>query len=564
MGFEWTKRPAVFSGPKDKTNSRARRRYLRIGAIALGVVVLILLLIPLFINVNSFRPKVESEASDAFGRKVTLGNLSLSLFSGSVGADNIAIAGDPVFSSSPFVTAKSLKMGVELMPLIFHRQLNVTYVTLEEPQITLLKAANGKWNFSSIGGTSKKESQTNAAKPTFSIAKLNVNDGRLTVGKVNSSAKPEVYDNVMIAVTDFSFTSQFPFKLTADLPGGGDVNLTGRAGAIAEDASRTPVDAAVKINNLNFAGLKMIAPASGIAGVVNFDGTLKSNGSQATAVGVMTGRQMKFAPRGTPAPMTITVKHAVDVDLDKQMGTIRQGDVSIGSAQAHLTGTFQLQDDTEVVNLRLNAPGMPVNEIEAALPAAGVELPSGSKLRGGTLSAELGIVGPLDKLVVTGPVRISNTELANFNLGEKLGALASFAGKAVSSPNTSIQNASLDARRSPEGLQASNINLTVPAIGVITGAGTVSPAGALSFKMLANLHGGAVGGGLTKLETATGKSGIPFAIEGTASNPKFVPEIGGVAAGLAKNGISNLTKGNVPGAGSVTKGLGGLLGHKKQ
>jgi AsmA protein len=95
-------------------------------------------------------------------------------------------------------------------------------------------------------------------------------------------------------------------------------------------------------------------------------------------------------------------------------------------------------------------------------------------------------------------VQLANSKLAGFDLGSKLGALSAFTGKAQASHDTSIQNASLNARVAPEGMQADAINLTVPAIGVITGAGTVSPAGALSFKMLANLSGG-VAGGLTKV-----------------------------------------------------------------
>ena len=85
--------------------------------------------------------------------------------------------------------------------------------------------------------------------------------------------------------------------------------------------------------------------------------------------------------------------------------------------------------------------------------------------------------GTLDKLVITGPVNLANTQLAGFDLGSKLGALSTFAGKAVSDPDTSIQNVSLSARVAPEGTKADDINLTVPAVGVITGAGTVSPAG---------------------------------------------------------------------------------------
>jgi AsmA protein len=544
------------------------KRWLRIGGIVFAILLLIVIVLPFVINVNRFRPQVESEASAALGRQVTVGNLSLSLLSGSVGADNIAIADDPAFSKSPFVAARSLKVGVEVLPLLSSK-FNVTYITLQQPQITLLKAANGKWNFSSIGGASAKKEQEpksgGSAPPPFSVAKLNIDHGKLSVGKVNSSAKPVVYDNLNITVTNFSFNSEFPFQLTAQLPGGGDANISGKAGPInPEDASKTPFQTSVKVNNLRIGALGLVDPASGIAGMASFDGTLNSDGSQAKAVGLFTGRQLKFSPKGTPGPKVVTIKHTVDLDLDKGMGTIKQGDIGIGSAQAHLTGTFQAQGDTEVVNLKLNAPSMPVDELEPMLPSLGVVVPQGSQLKGGTLSAELGIVGPIDKLVITGPVKLSNTELANFDLGSKLGALSAFAGKSASNPNTTIQNASLDARVAPEGTRADNINLNVPAIGVITGGGTVSPEGALAFKMLANLHGGMVGG-LSQIAAAgSGKGGIPFAVEGTTSNPKFIPDVGGVVGGLAKGELGNFAKGQVPGANNLTNSLGGLLGGKKK
>ena len=64
---------------------------------------------------------------------MTLENLILSILGGAVGVDNISIADDPVFSKSPFATAKSLKVGVKLIPLIFSKQLNVTEIILDEP-----------------------------------------------------------------------------------------------------------------------------------------------------------------------------------------------------------------------------------------------------------------------------------------------------------------------------------------------------------------------------------------------------------------------------------------------
>ena len=557
------------SALQNQVQALMKKRWLRFVGIAIAVVLLLLIALPFLINVNSFRPRIESEATTALGRQVTIGNLSLSILSGSVRAENIAIADDPAFGKSPFVTAKSLKVGVELMPLIFSKQINVTDITLEAPEITVLKAADGKWNFSSIGGASQQKtsepSTSGGSAPTnFSVAKLKVNRGTLLVGRAKA-AKPVIYDNVNISVKNFSFASEFPFQLTAHLPGGGDANISGEAGPInAGDAAKTPLTTTVKINNLSIGSIGIIDPASGIAGLASFDGTLKSDGKQARAVGLFTGKQLKLSPKGRPAPKTVTIKHNVNVDLEKQSGTITQGDVAIGSAQAHLTGTFQTRGQTEIVNLKLNAPNMPVDELQAMLPSVGVMLPSGSQLKGGTLSADLAIAGPMDKLVITGPVRLSNTELANFDLGSKLGALSAFAGKSASNPNTSIQNASLDARMAPEGMKADNINLNVPAIGVITGAGTVSPAGQLAFKMLAELHGGMVGGLSKVAGTTSGKSGIPFAIEGTTDSPKFIPDVGGVVGGVATGAIGNVAKGQVPGTKSVTKGLGGILGKKNK
>jgi len=546
------------------------KRILKIAAIAFAILLVILVALPLLINFNSFRPKIESELEAALGRQVTVGNLSLSILSGSVVADKIAIADDPAFGKPPFITAKSLKVGVELMPLIFSKQVNVTEIKLEEPEITLLKAANGKWNFSSIGEASTKKGpgepksgETSLAN--LSVAKLNVNNGKLIVGRANSSAKSQVYDKVTIDVKNFSFTSQFPFKLTAQLPGGGDANVSGKAGPIsAEDAAKTPFEATVKVKNMDIGASGFIDPASGLGGLANLDGTLSSNGSHAKAVGTLTGTKLKFSPKGTPAPNTVVIKHTVDVDLGQQSGTVTQGDIGIGKAVAHLTGTFQTQGNTQVLNMKLDAPDMPGDELEGMLPSLGIVLPSGSQLRGGTLSAELGIVGPLDKLVITGPVRLANTKLTGFDLGSKLGALSAFAGKAVSNPDTSIQNASLNARVAPEGTKADNINLTVSAIGVITGTGTVSPAGVLNFKMLADLKGG-VAGGLTQVAAlGSGKGGIPFAIEGTTSNPHFIPDLTGMAGGIAKGAMGDVMGGKNALTANPANAIGGLLGKKQK
>src|SRR5882672_10805079 len=135
---------------------------LRILLIAIVVIVVLLVAAPFLIPVNKFRPTIEQTASDALGRKVSVGDLSLSLISGSLTAKDLSIGDDPKFSPSPFLTAKSLSVGVEIMPLIFAKALNVTGITIDEPQVTLLKNPAGTWNYSSIAGSSKPAPQGSA------------------------------------------------------------------------------------------------------------------------------------------------------------------------------------------------------------------------------------------------------------------------------------------------------------------------------------------------------------------------------------------------------------------
>ncbi len=533
------------------------KRNLKVAGIVLLGLLVVLVALPFLINVNGFRPKIESEVTNALGRPVTLGNLSLSILTGTVGVENINIADDPAFSKSPFITAKSVKVGIELMPLIFSKQLNVTGIVLDEPQITLLKSASGTWNLSSLGGGSAKgspEPTKSGAAQAVSIAKLEIRDGKLTIGEANSTAKPQVYDNLNIQMTNFSSTSQFPFQLMLKLPGGGSADVSGKAGPInPQDAAKTPFDATMNVKDMDIAASGFVDPASGIGGSVDFSGSVNSSGSQVKTAGSLSCEKLKLSPNGSPAPKVVSVKYAVDTDRDRQAGTVTQGDVAIGKATARLTGGFQTQGETQVLNLKLSAPDMSVDELESMLPALGVVLPSGSNLKGGTLSADLAISGPLDKLVIVGPVRMSNTKLAGFDMGSKLGALSAFSGKSPSSPDTTIQTASLNARIAPEMTRADAINVTIPSLGVLTGAGTISPAGALDFSMVADLQTARSEARADRTGRGGDRGGVAFKIQGTTSNPTFVPEIGSVAGEAAKGAIQK----------SATEKTGGILGRRK-
>ena len=549
---------------------------LKIIGIVVAILLLVVIALPFLIDVNSFRPKLESALTEALGREVKVGNLSLSILSGTVSAEDLSIADDPAFSKDPFIRAKSLKVGVEVMPLIFSKTLHVTDITLDKPEIALLRDASGKWNFSSLGSKSESAKPAPASGPSstpdLSVSKLDVKDGRLSVNRANSSIKPHVYDNVDISVRDFSPKSQFPFTISANLPAGGTAKLDGKAGPInSTDVSASPIEAQINVKGLDLTASGFVDPSTGIAGVADFDGALNSDGSVLRTSGTLKAAKLKLAVKGTPATEPVTVKYATDYDLKKEGGTLTQGDVSLGKALAKITGTYQSQGESTLLNMKLNADSMPVDDLQTMLPALGIILPSGSKLQGGTLSVNVGISGPVDKLVIAGPIRLSQTKLAGFNLSSKMSAISALSGS-QSGSDTSIQNLSTDARVAPEGVRTQNINLTIPALGTVTGNGTISPGGTLDYKMNASLSGGAVTG-LTQLAGIGGGgkgSGIPFFIQGTTSDPKFVPDVKGMVGGQLKGGLGGALGGLMGGKNSTgsspspVDALGGLFGKKKK
>ena len=538
------------------------KRALKIIGIVFAVILVIAIALPFIINVDSFRPKLESTLTTTLGREVKVGNLGLSILSGSVSAEDLSIADDPAFSKDPFVRAKSLHVGVELMPLIFSKKLNVTELVLDQPEIRLIQTPGGKWNFSSLGGEKqpqKTDSSSSASMESLSVNRLAVKDGSLSMGKTNSS-RVQTYKDVDITVHNFSSKSQFPFTMTAKLPGDGDLKLDGQAGPIAQDAAETPLSADVSVKGLNLATSGFVEPSSGIAGIADFTGKLNSDGHIARFTGDLTANKLKLAEKATPTSKTVQLKYAIEHNLAKDAGSITQGDISIGKALAKLTGTYQIQGDVTTLNAKLNGNAMSVDELQAMLPALGVTLPSGSSLQGGTLSTNLSISGTSAKPVVTGPIHLENTKLAGFSIGQKLGAVSQLVGGIPSGADTVVQNLSSDVQYSSTGIQTQNINLNVPALGIVTGSGTMATgSGALDYKMNASLNG-TVTSSVTKMAGIGGQgTNVPFLIHGTASNPTFEPDVKGLLSGQ----VTGATPSANP-VGSAVDSLSGILGGKKK
>jgi len=170
--------------------------------------------------------------------------------------------------------------------------------------------------------------------------------------------------------------------------------------------------------------------------------------------------------------------------------------------------------------------------------------------------------------------------------------VASLAG-IKSGKDLNIEKLTTNLRMATDGLRADNFLAVVTTVGELTGAGTVDAKNALDFKMIATLSkeassaassGAGAGGAAAALGGILGKvsgggggcsSGgglkVPFQIQGTTSEPKFIPDIGGAAADLFRSKLGCL--GGSSGAGATKaqgqtpadaiNALGGLFKKKK-
>jgi AsmA protein len=549
-----------------------KKKILYIAGGLAGLVVVLVIAAYLLIDANSFRPTIEAQLSKSLNRKVQVGNLSLSLFSGGISARDISIADDPAFSHTPFLSAKSVDVSVKLMPLLFSRSVRLTALTLKEPELVLLRSSSGKWNFSNLGGgpnttTGGPKSATTSAPPELTIQVLRIVNGRVSIGSWLTRDKPSVYEAVNVTARNVSFESQIPFTFAAKTPGGGEVKVEGTVGPISGvDTAETPLSAAITLQHLDLATTGFIDPSSGVGGVLDFRGTVKSDGKSARTEGTMTADKLRLTRSGGPAKAPVTVEYTSDYDLIQQSGVLSRGEIHTGKSTAHLSGNYNTQGQSPVVHLKLKGSALPMADIEGLLPALGVVLPSGAGLQGGTADADLAIEGAVDRLVTAGDLNVSNARLTGFDMASKMSALSALTGLKGGS-DTLIQTLSSNLRIAPDGIRADNLKLIVPTIGTMTGRGTIAANNALDFHMMATLanpgQGSMLGGmasGILGHSGNSGKGAIPFMIQGTTSSPVFVPDVGSMVSSGLVTSLQPKQQLSQQGLGGL---VGGLLGKKK-
>ena len=464
------------------------------------------------------------------------------------------------------------------------QQLHVNNLVVDSPRLTLVQ------NDKPAAPVQKKAPDSSDMLSTFAADHIQIKNGQLSL-TAPGQKNPAVYQQLNIEFSGVSPTASSPFKLTAQIPGGGSLNADGTAGPLhQQNAAATPFNTHAILNHIDLASSGVVAPDAGISGLANIDIKALSDGKNLNANLSAMAQNLRVATNGSPSPKPVNLQMSVAQSVQGLNGQIQKGVITVGRAAVNIAGNYKMSGSTTTLNLQVSGQSIPIDEVEDFLPSVGVHLPSGSRLQGGTLTTNLNISGSTAAPVISGPIRLDSTNLSGFDLGSKLSTLTALTGAQTGS-TTAIRSLSANIRVDHGNVRTDNVALDMPALGTATGAGTVAASGALNYNVILKLTGilgsgngsstagvggiagsllgmipnsgtaGAVGG----FTTSALRNGVPVAIGGTTSNPTFTPNL----SGLAISGASAFTGGSkTPSQGkqsttdSLTNILGGLMNGK--
>ncbi len=218
-----------------------------IGALIVLLIVA-LLTIPLFVDVQKYRPEIEERVSAAMGRPFSIkGDLSLSLFPwAGLSFSDLHLGNPEGFEEKDFLSVRSFDVRVKLLPLL-SRDVRVKRFLMDGPHVVLIKNKDGRGNWEGLGKASGKSSLRPPAEETetprggkaegLPIKALAVGEFAITNGSVlwidhGKGERKEISD-IALRLEDVSLNRPINIDLSARLDGkplslGGSIGPLGK------------------------------------------------------------------------------------------------------------------------------------------------------------------------------------------------------------------------------------------------------------------------------------------------------------------------------------------------
>lgn len=393
------------------------RRIWIVLSIVVVVVLILVIAIATTLNVNKFRPRVQAELQTKLGRPVTLGELHLHLFPLSLGVDSLSIGESPASPSSlPFVTAKEVYVSAGLLSLI-RGEPQVNDLTLDDPQIELIRNAAGAWNYSDIGNSSANKSSGSGTDLTLN--QLKIVNGQVAVTDQHTKSPRKVYNHIDVTMNGFAPGKRFDLDAAIHLPGPGKELLAfrGNAGPIAAaNTESTPLNGNISFQEVSLAGFNSVAAGSippntdasisGKADVASANGNITCKGNLILTNAVVRGSKVNY-PIDTQYDLTLT-------PAGDQI-RISSASVKMGPTAVAISGSANTAVTPATFNARVQTNNASLTDLAGLAGLFGVASDPNNQVKG-SISADLTADGTSKAPLVHGTISSNSIQAQDIAL----------------------------------------------------------------------------------------------------------------------------------------------------
>jgi AsmA protein len=391
-----------------------------------ALVIVALLVIPMFVDVQKYKPEIEKQVATATGRPFMIGGeLRLSLFPWAGLAFSDLHLGNPQgFKEKDLLSVKSFDVQVKLLPLI-SKDIQVKRFVIEGPRIVLLKGKDGRANWEGIGKPSAKppakpseEKKTQKAPAeglpikSLAVGEFAIRNGSLLYMDEVKGEKREIKD-LTLELKDVSMDRPIQVLLSASMDGKA-LSMEGKVGPVGKEPGKgaTPLD--VTINAMKELRVGIKGQIMDVISHPRFDIALEVASFSPRKLMTAMGQAFPVLTTDPEALNLLALKSKVKGDLQ----TVALSDGSLDLDQSKITFSagakdFDKPDLTFVMKLDQI-------DVDRYLPPGGEKKPAGEKEKPAAQEKKKTDYAPLRKLVLDGEIRVGKMKVMGAQMQDML------------------------------------------------------------------------------------------------------------------------------------------------
>jgi len=244
-------------------------------------------------DTDQYLPQITKKASLVLGRPVSITGVGLGLSSQGITLDlgPLVIADDTAFTKQPFIKVDKVRLSLDLIALILHREIHITEILLQSPQIHFIRSLERNINAQSIGRSLDIKppfppSVSVAAAPLRFVARppgikespetiklIRIQDASISFIDQNQTFPLDIWlTNINANINNFSLSKPFQLKFEASLYNNAS-NVEGQAQVFLDISKRSiqisDMSLGTDLSQIDIDGLRGISPGMSVNPIFN-------------------------------------------------------------------------------------------------------------------------------------------------------------------------------------------------------------------------------------------------------------------------------------------------------